>query len=104
MTTLLHLNHRSLVADIRAISEQITGLKRTLRRAWPRPMAEEQRALERLKQRATELCALRAFARGRLHLRRAPRGASSGWDALAHHRRIAQRLGPSYAIDWEQSA
>lgn len=104
MTTSSDLNHGSLVADIRAISEQITGLKRLLRTTWQRPMAGEQRELERLKLRATELCALRAFSRGKLHVRRAPRGARSAWDALLYHRRIAERLGPSYARVLEQSA
>jgi hypothetical protein len=104
MTTSSDIDTSSLVADNRAISEQITGLKRLLRTTWQRPMAEEQRELERLKLRATELCALRAFTRGKLHLRRAPRGAASDWDALAYHRRIAERLGPSYSRALEQSA
>jgi hypothetical protein len=104
MTTSRHLNHRSLAADIRAISEQITALKRVLRSPWQRPMAAEQRELERLKQRATELCALCAFWHGKLHLQRAPRRAASDWNALAYHQRIAERLGPSYAAVLEQSA
>lgn len=67
-------------------------------------MAEEQRELERLKLRATELCSLRAFARGKLHLQRAPRGAPSDWAAPVYHQRIAERLGPSYTGQLEQSA
>jgi hypothetical protein len=104
MTTLTDLDFHSLRADIREISAQIGGLKRQLRTTWTRPMAGEQRELERLKLRATELCALRAFARGKLHLRRAPRGAESDWDALVYHQRIAERLGPSYTHVLEQSA
>lgn len=61
-------------------------------------MAAEQRALQRWKSRATELCALRAFVRGRLHLQKAPLGANADWEAFAYHRRVAERLGPSYAL------
>lgn len=98
------INHHLLRADLRGISGQILALKRALRAPWLRPMADEQRELCKLKRRATELCALRAFARGKLHLRAAPRGASSDWNASKYHRRIAERLGPSYAATLEQSA
>ena len=104
MTTLTDLDFHPLRADIRDISAQIGALKRQLRTTWTRPMADEQRALERLKLRATELCALCAFARGKLHFTRAPRRAESGWDALSYHQRIAERLGPSYTRVLEQSA
>lgn len=69
-------------------------------------MGPEQQELERLKLRATELCALAAFTRGRLHLTRPPLGAPrlSEWEPLAYHRRVLERLGPSYAITLEQSA
>lgn len=104
MKPLTDLNFHSLRADIRAISAQIGALKRQLRATWIRPMAGEQRELERLKRRATELCALRAFARGKLHVTRAPRGAENDWEALVYHQRIAERLGPSYTRILEQSA
>ena len=55
-------------------------------------------------ERTQQLCALRAFSRGRLHVRRAPPGASHTWDAELYHRRVAERLGPSYARLLEQSA
>jgi hypothetical protein len=97
MTPLSDINHRSLVADIRAISGQITALKRLLRATWQVPMASEQRELVRLKQRATELCV-------KLPGRRAPRGAPSNWNALEYQQRIAERLGPSYSNALEQSA
>jgi len=67
-------------------------------------MTDEQHELERLKLRATELCALRAFWRGRLHVQRPPRSAPSTWDALAYHRCIVERLAPSYSLVMEQSA
>lgn len=98
------INHHLLRADLRAISTQIIGLKRVLRAPWQEPMADRQRELCKLKRRATELCALRAFTRHKLHLQRPPRGASSDWNAPDYHRRIAERLGPSYAAAMEQSA
>ena len=91
-------------ADLRALSGRITTLKRALRARWTGPMAAEQRELARLKLRVTELCSLRAFARGKLHLKKAPLGSETSWDALAYHQRIAERLAGSYAIALEQSA
>ncbi|HWZ88489.1 MAG TPA: hypothetical protein VNW92_06550 [Polyangiaceae bacterium] len=67
-------------------------------------MAAEQRELLRLKLRTTELCALRAFARGRLHLRKAPLGSGADWDAVTYHRRVVERLAASYTTTLEQSA
>lgn len=93
-----HINHHQLRADIRALSAQIRGLKRALGARWQRPMADAQRELHRLKLRATELCALSAYSRGRLHLQRAPVGAPPDWSAGAYHQRIAERLGPSYSL------
>ena len=51
-----------------ALDLQILALKRQLRSRWQRPMHDEQRALLRLRQEATELCVLRAWSRGRWHL------------------------------------
>jgi hypothetical protein len=87
--------------EIGRITESIIALKRLLRTTWTRPMADEQRELEKLKLRATELCSLRAFSRGRFHLRHGP---GPDWNAEAHHRRIAERLGPSFAIAVEVPA
>ena len=106
METYMHfsINWLVLKTDLRALSERIRGLKRLLRAPWLTPMAEQQRELMQLKSRATELCALAAFARGRFHLQRAPRGASDAWSVEQYHRAIAERLGPSYAHTLEQSA
>ncbi len=80
-------------------------LKRLLRARWTRPMADEQRELCRLKHRATELCALRAFARGRFHLQKAPRDAAERLEVLSiYHQRIVDRLGPSYTVTLSESA
>jgi hypothetical protein len=92
------LDRPALAADIRGLAREIVLLKQQLRCRWLRPMAEEQRRLACLKLRATELCALSAYARGRRHLLRVP-------DPDSYHRRIAERLGPSYArLLLEQSA
>jgi hypothetical protein len=100
----LHLNHSLLRADIRALSAEIRALKRVLRTRWHRPMSSEQRLLAQLGRRATELCALRALSRGKLHLRKAPRGAAADWNAATYHERIAARLAPSYTSSLAESA
>ena len=97
----LQLDIASLRVDIAQIAGQIVQIKRLLGATWIRPMAAEQRELAKLKQRATELCALRAYSRGKLHIRSKPDGA---WDPELYHRRIAERLGPSYALVLEKSA
>lgn len=99
-----NIDRRAFSAEISAYSEEIRALKRVLRARWDRPMAAEQRQLCGLKQRATELCALRAFSRGRLHLKKPPRDGGAEWDALVYHQRIVERLGPSYEARLEQSA
>jgi hypothetical protein len=91
-------------ADIGDLTARIKGQKKLLRARWEKPMADEQRELGRLKARATDLCALRAFSRGKLHLLRAPAGFTGEWDAHAYHRRIAERLGPTYSLSEEPSA
>ncbi len=101
---IIDIHHPALLADLVEIAAAIRALKRLLRGRWTRPMAEEQRALHALKQRATDLYALLAFAHGRFHLQRAPRGAPSDWDALIYHQRIAERLGPSYTLALSESA
>jgi hypothetical protein len=98
------LDWGSFRLDIAAIAREIIGLKRTLGSTWHKPMADEQRELGRLKARATELCCLRAFSRGRLHILKPPRACTEEWDAVQYHRRIVERLGPTYALAVEQSA
>ena len=100
----IEIDRRHFLADLLELTVQIRKLKSVLGMRWQRPMAPEQRELVRLKLRATELCALRAFARGRLHVR--PRSAddSDASAALEYHRRIAERLGPVYLRRLEQSA
>jgi hypothetical protein len=88
-------------ADMHDLTARIQEKKRVLRRRWEKPMADEQRELCRLKARATDLCALRAYSRGKLHLLHAPAGFAGEWDAVQHHQRIAERLGPAYSLSPE---
>jgi len=81
--------------EMTGITTHIRRLKRLLRTTWTRPMAAEQRELSGLKRRATELCALRAFSRGRLHVRH---GFAAEADAVLYHQRIVERLGPAFAL------
>ena len=53
----------------RALDLRIRALKAVLRTRWTEPMVTRQRLLIRLQREATELCVLRAWLRGRLHLR-----------------------------------
>jgi hypothetical protein len=86
------------------LASRIRALKCVLGTRWVAPMGAAQRELQCLKLRVTELCALRAFARGKLHLKRAPAGAAADWDAVTYHRRISERLAPSYSLQLEKSA
>jgi hypothetical protein len=83
-----------LRAALAETAAALIEIKRQLRRSWTRPMASEQRALAALKEKATLLCILRAYLRGRHHLRRPPRrgySPGSGWDPVAYHRDAAER-------------
>ena len=100
----LELDLHRFRGDLTALVERIRTLKRALRTTWARPMGQEQAELARLRTRATELCALRAYCRGKFHVVRALRGCSGAWDPLAYHQRIVARLGPVYAKALEQSA
>jgi len=99
-----NLNLGLFRADLSELSERIRTLKRALGTRWQAPMAAEQRELQRLKLRTTELCALRAFARGKRHRTHPPRDAGPEWDATAYHQRIWARVAPSYTLTLERSA
>jgi hypothetical protein len=86
--------------DIASASVECSELKRALRRAWARPMGDEQRRLLRVARRVTELCVLLARARGRWHVTTPPRevrDAGVAWDRDAWHARIAERVALDYA-------
>lgn len=57
-----------LKADRRELERRIRGLELVLRAPWTEPMAARQRELALCKREATQLCVLRAWVRGRLHL------------------------------------
>ena len=98
----MNINLARLGTDLTALAREAILLKRALRTTWTRPMAEEQRALVRLRRRTTELCVLRAFLRGRRHLQRPLReGAYPGmtWDGEAWHAKVAERVAKDYAVD-----
>lgn len=90
--------------DLRVLTTRIVSLKRALRSPWKEPMADSQRDLCQLKIRATQMCALRASTRGRLHRRVPPAGAPPSWDPWQAQARIVERLGPQYEKTLEESA
>lgn len=78
------------------------ALEDRLRRTWTEPMADVQRAHVRARRRATELYILRAWLRGRFHLRAPLReGAFPGmeWDAERYHRQVAERAAQDFLLD-----
>jgi len=91
----------ALRAALAETAAAITSLKQQLRLTWTRPMAAEQRELWALKDKATLLCILRAFLRGRRHLKSPPRrGASPGmkWDPAAYHRQAAEHAARRFGL------
>lgn len=73
--------------DRKVLEERIREVKTALRSTWTKPMDAEQAEHIRLKKEATELCILRAWMRGRLH--------------LADHdlcKEVAERRGAQYQI------
>jgi hypothetical protein len=90
--------------DIASASSEGGELKRLLRRAWTRPMGDEQRRALRLARRVTELCVLLARLRGRWHVTSAPREVRDGgaaWDREAWAARVADRVALDYALSVE---
>ncbi len=76
-------------------AEECRALKQRLRRTWTEPMAEVQIAHVRARRRATELCVLRAHARGRYHLQKPLReGAFPGmeWNRERYHQSVAAKV------------
>ena len=64
----MKINMERLRHDRRKLDERIRATKRVLRTTWTQPMAHAQHELLALKLEATELCILRAWLRGRLHV------------------------------------
>ena len=97
MTNPITYDVLKIIADIKSVAGEIRPLKRRLRSPWTEPMAGVQRELRALKRRATELCVLRAFLRGRIHLQKRPAGWDGPWEPNAAAARIAERVGLAYA-------
>ncbi len=93
---------RSLLSDV---ATEIKTVKRVLRAPWQQPMAAEQKQLAALKRKATHLCVLRAFVRGKYHLRRPPRHLANVWGAdqpqHIYHQDIAERTADRYRLHRE---
>lgn len=62
------MDTQRLKEDRKALEERIREVKAELRSTWTRPMGDVQVEHLRLKKEATELCILRAWLRGKLHL------------------------------------
>ena len=63
-----NMNMNQLKQDRKSLEDRIREVKSELRTSWTKPMGAEQAEHIRLKKEATELCVLRAWMRGRLHL------------------------------------
>ena len=101
---LYRIDIRRLRREIASTSAECISLKRVLRRAWTRPMADEQQRLARVARRVTELCILLARTRGRYHVTVPPRDArqaSTPWDRDIWSARIADRVALDYAPEIE---
>ena len=90
----------ALRAALRDTALAIIAVKRRLRSPWTEPMAHQQRQLLALKDKATQLCILRAYLRGRYHLQRPPRriAATAPWDRQAFHRTAAAHAADRYQL------
>jgi hypothetical protein len=89
----MKLNIPQLKQDRRELEVRIREVKTQLRSTWTKPMANEQYELIGLKRKATELCILRAWHRGRHHLPDAE-----------YCQKIAEELAPRYELEEEAAA
>lgn len=82
------INITQLKEDRRELEDRIRAVKKELRSTWTRPMGDLQLELISLKRQATELCILRAWARGRHHLPDAE-----------YCKEVAERVAQKYPIE-----
>lgn len=87
----MNIDSERLRADMAALASECRASKNVLQTTWTRPMADEQRHLVRLRLKVTELCVLRAWRRGKLHVKNVEE--PEAWAA-----RIAERVAKDYAI------
>lgn len=64
-----NLDISKIRASLRRLAEELTVLKKELRKPWSRPMAPEQAQFLRLRWDATWLHCLLAWGRGKSHLK-----------------------------------
>ena len=89
----MNINIPQLKQDRRELEARIRLVKKALRSTWTKPMADTQYELISLKRQATELCILRAYARGRWHL-----------PDVDYCKEVAERIAPRYAREEEAAA
>jgi hypothetical protein len=82
------MNMQQLKQDRKALEERIREVKTELRSTWTKPMGAVQAEHIRLKKEATELCILRAWLRGKLHL-----------DDAEHCKEVAERRMVEYQAE-----
>lgn len=82
------INIEQLKHDRRELETRIREVKKELRSTWTRPMDSFQLELIKLKHKATELCILRAWVRGRHHL-----------PDVEYCREIAERVAVQYQTE-----
>ncbi len=93
----MDLDRQRLRGDLARLVTENLSIKHALRSTWTTPMADAQRRHVFLRRRITELCALLAASRGRLHVTRPPRGHAGPFDAIAHRDALVLRAGRDYA-------
>jgi len=103
----MNIDSARLRADLKALAAESRALKAVLGTRWERPMKDEQHMLARVRWRTTELCILRAAARGKRHVPRPPRAWGYTPDAReldAWHAAVAARVAKDYALEAEAAA
>lgn len=98
MSDLGRIDLPALKAALRAAAARSRALKAMLRVRWQEPMAEQQRALHKLRRRTTDLCVLRAWLRGRQHVANAP------GDPGEYHREVSERVAAEFQLRVEEVA
>lgn len=94
----LSIDTAELRALINQTAAEIKPIKRILRAPWTRPMAAEQKTLAVLRRKATNLCILRAFCRGKLHRPKPPRDYAGTWMPHTYHRKVAEQTADRYRL------
>lgn len=97
----MNIDRQRLKADLRATARECRDVKDVLGATWTRPMKEEQQRLARLRLRATELCVLAAWLRGRRHVRHVTALRRTDEELETWHAAVAARVAKEYASPGE---